>query len=409
MPDFFHRLSWSTGNQMELLHNGEQFFPALCAAIEQAKSSVHLESYIFSLDKTGESVLHHIEQACLRGVRVRVVIDGFGSQQDLQALHERFQHLPARLRIYRPPPRRWHDPWISLRRLRRLHRKMAVIDGQIGFIGGINILDDFQDVPNQHGAPSPRFDYALRCTGPIVADMERAQHALWLRMAWRRRSDWEGFSQRLQRWLRYRQERLAARKHPVRSGSQASLVLRDNVRHRRNIERAYLHLLQHAQHDVIIANAYFFPGRRLRKALKQTARRGVQVRLLLQGHAEYFWQYRACCALYQELLDHGLELYEYQASYLHAKVAAIDDYAMLGSSNLDPFSLLLAREANMLIADAQFTAQLRHSLEQELHSHAHRVHNHTWMQRSWLGHALDKLAYTLLRVGVWLTGKSSMY
>lgn len=407
------RLPWTSGNHAELLHNGLAFFPALCHAIDQAHTSVHMETYIFRLDDAGEAVLSSLERARARGVRVRIVLDGFGSQVHMSTLLERLMQMEARCRVYRPAPRAWRDTWISLRRLRRLHRKMVVIDGHIGFIGGINILDDFHDVPNMHDEPSPRFDFALRCTGPVVADMERAQYALWLRMAWRKRADWDTFTARFALWAQRRQQRIESlrqgRAPDSGSGLAMALLLRDNVRHRQSIEKAYLHLLEQAQHDVIIANAYFFPGRRLRKALKRTASRQVRVRLLLQGHAEYFWQYRASRAMYQELLNHGVELYEYQASYLHAKVATIDNYAMVGSSNLDPFSLLLAREANVLVADAHFTAQLHGILEHEIQTHGLRIGTEFWGKRSLLGHALDKFAYGLLRLGVLLTGKSSVY
>ncbi|MCX5590340.1 cardiolipin synthase ClsB [Alcaligenes endophyticus] len=410
MSKLLRRLSWTTGNQVELLHNGGEFFPALCLAIDQAQVSVHLETYIFRLDHAGQAVLDSLKRACARGVRVRVVVDGFGSAKDLTRLAEQFARMKARFRIYRPPPRAWRDSWLSLRRLRRLHRKVAVIDGTIGFVGGINILDDFQDVPNVTGQASPRFDFAVRCTGPVVAGLERAQYALWLRMSWRRRTDWDTFTQRFQLWAQRRQQRLRMRyQSQVTAEGRTALLLRDNVRHRQSIERAYLHLLAQASEEVIIANAYFFPGRRLRKALKQAALRGVRVRLLLQGHAEYFWQYRASCALYQELLDNGLELYEYQASYLHAKVAVIDGYAMVGSSNLDPFSLLLAREANLLLADTDFTRRLRTILEHELSTHASQVAADVWLRRGWLGRWVDTCAYGLLRLGVLLTGKSSRY
>lgn len=409
MSTLFRRLSWTTGNKVELLHNGVEFFPALCQAIDQAKTSVHLETYIFNLDEAGQAVLASLERACRRGVRVRVVVDGFGSAKSLHQLEQCFTQMKARFRIYRPPPRAWRDTWFSLRRLRRLHRKVTVIDGVMAFVGGINILDDFQDVPNLTGQASPRFDFAVRCTGPVVASLERAQYALWLRMAWRRRADWDTFTQRFQWWAQRRQHSLRARNQASHAGLRVALLLRDNVRHRQSIERAYLHALAYAKTDIIIANAYFFPGRRLRKALKQAAHLGVRVRLLLQGHAEYFWQYRASCALYQELLDHGIELYEYQASYLHAKVAALDDYAMVGSSNLDPFSLLLAREANLLIADVNFTSRLRQSLEQELSTHSRQVRVDFWVRRGWLGRGIDKFAYALLRLGVLLTGKSSKY
>src|SRR5690606_12813139 len=158
---------------------------------------------------------------------------------------------------------------------------------------------------------------------------------------------WAAFYKRFTQWTRWREVRQKRVSPYFSPGHRAALLLRDNVRYRQTIENVYLATLRHARHDVLIANAYFFPGRRLRKALEEAAGRGVKVRLLLQGRSEYPMQYRACRYMYCKLLDDGIEIYEYMASYLHAKVAVIDQCAMVGSSNLDPFSLLLAREANV--------------------------------------------------------------
>ncbi len=411
MPRLKRDPVWHDGNRITLLQNGQDFFPAICRAIAQAQHSIHLETYIFNLDDSGHSVLEALREASARGVRVRVVIDGFGSDRHALQIAEQLRAMRARYRIYRPKPRGWREPRLSLRRLRRLHRKVLVVDERIGFVGGINILDDFDDVPLLDGRTNPRFDFAVRCEGPIVDDMVRAQQALWLRMAWRRRDDWESFTQRFLQWrLRQQRRRNWMRQHPLaEKGLRATLLLRDNVRYRQQIEKAYLHLLATARQDVILANAYFFPGRKLRRQLEKTAARGIRVRLLLQGHAEYFLQYRACRYMYGQLLDDGIELYEYNASYLHAKVAVVDDYSMVGSSNLDPFSLLLAREANVLIDDAGFSADLRRRLEREIRDCSRQVTAEQYRSLGPLSRLVDYLAYGMLRLGVLLTGKSSLY
>jgi cardiolipin synthase len=145
-------------------------------------------------------------------------------------------------------------------------------------------------------------------------------------------------------------------------GLRAGLLLRDNLVHRRSIERAYLKAIGSAKREVLIANAYFFPGRRFRRALIEAMRRGVPVRLLLQGRIEYTLPHLATQAMYPPLLAAGIEIVEYHRSFLHAKVAVIDDWATVGSSNIDPFSLLLAREANVVVFDAGFAAELRGQL-----------------------------------------------
>ncbi len=403
------RLKWHDGNQIELLHNGEAFFPALCKAIDAARHTVHLETYIFNLDQTGQKVLDHLRRACERDVKVRVVLDGFGSQDYVQDVCRQLADMGAQFRVYRPEPSGLRAIRFNLRRLRRLHRKVTTVDNAVAFVGGINILDDYVDVPDDGQGPRPRFDFVVSLRGPIVDDASRAQRILWLRMAWRRRDDWAAFYRRVKNIRQWMQSRRKEKQPVFPSGRRASLVLRDNIRLRQSIEDVYLKTVAQAQAEVLIANAYFFPRRRLLEALERAAGRGVRVRLLLQGRVEYAMQYRASRYLYCKLLDDGIELYEYTASYLHAKVAVMDDCATVGSSNLDPFSLLLAREANVCVRDADFAAELARTLEAEIQANAQRVTEASLERRGWLGRWADACSYYLLRFGVALTGRGSEY
>ncbi len=403
------KLGWYDGNRIELLQNGGEFFPALCQAIDEAQTSIHLETYIFNLDQTGERVLQCLAQACHRGVKVRVMLDGFGSALHVTEIGQRLAAMGAQHRVYRPEPKGLGHFRFSLRRLRRLHRKVAIIDGRLAFVGGINIIDDLEDVPDDGVGPRPRFDFAVRLQGPILVDIERTLSRLWLRMAWRRRDDWTGFYQRLKVWSRRRTRVMAQRAPHFEPGMRAALLLRDNIRFRQTIENVYIDAIGRARREILLANAYFFPGRRLRLALERAAARGVRVRLLLQGRSEYPMQYRACRYMYCKVLDDGIELYEYMASYLHAKVAVIDGSAMVGSSNLDPFSLLLAREANVFIQDDGFADELKAALEAEIDRNAVRVTEESLQRRGLVGRYIDAASYVLLRIGVALTGKSSQY
>jgi cardiolipin synthase A/B len=190
--------------------------------------------------------------------------------------------------------------------------------------------------------------------------------------------------------------------------TRAALLLRDNVLHRSQIERAYLKAIGLARSEVLIANAYFLPGRRLRQALVHAAKRGVRVRLLLQGRYEYFMQYHAARPVYGTLLAAGVEIYEYDASFLHAKVAVVDHdhdrpWATVGSSNLDPLSLLLAREANVVVADRMFAQQLHRRLSHVIDTQSTRV-SATFNQRHWHQRWRDRLAFGLMRLALFLTG-----
>lgn len=403
------KLRWRDGNALRLLHNGGEYFPALIQAIDAAQQSVHLETYIFNLDDTGHRVMDALCRAQARGVKVRVVLDGFGCNESALDVCDMLTQSGIRHRVYRPEPRGLRQVAFNLRRLRRMHRKTCVVDGRIGFVGGINVLDDLEDVPNDGKGPRPRFDFAVEMRGPIVDDLVHAQRALWLRMSWRRPDGAAGFYRRFQQWGNSLLRRRQAQHTPAVNGMRAALLLRDNLRFRQRIEDAYVTAISRSQHDILIANAYFFPGRRLRKALRKAATRGVKVRLLLQGRSEYAMQYRACRYMYNDLLAEGMEIHEYMASYLHAKVAVFDEYAMVGSSNLDPFSLLLAREANVFIDNGEFAASLKAALESEMELDARVVTVERLKKRNALERVLDAVSYAMLRFGVALTGKSSQY
>lgn len=397
------RLDWTDGNDIRLLQNGADFFPSLCAAIDAATVSVHLETYIFMLDRSGEMVLRCLAEAALRGVKVRVVLDGFGSAATADEVRVRLTNAGAQCRIFRPEPR-WFAKLIPSRsRLRRLHRKVSVIDGQIAYVGGINIVDDYDDLDPSDGLTAPRFDFAVKVRGPVVTDAAYAQDLLWVRLNWAR------LRRHPRDWNRMR----LAKPHHVAVAPcgqmRAALVLRDNLRFRQTFERAYLLGITEARRDILIANAYFFPGVQFRRALARAAARGVRVRLLLQGKVEYRMQYHATRSLYDQLLRDGIEIYEYMPSYLHAKVAVIDNVATVGSSNLDPFSLLLAREANVVIDDQPFAWDLQERLETAIREGGRFIRPLDYQRRGLLRRWVDAASYVLLRIGVALTGTSDKY
>jgi len=348
------------GNQLTLLQNGAEYFPLLCADIDAAQRTVLLETYIFAADKTGRRVSDALQRAAQRGLKVRVLLDGFGSAELPQSWADEMVAAGIELQWFRRAisPFTWQRN--RVRRLRRLHRKLVVVDGEIAYIGGINIIDD---IPQGGNIAAPRLDYAVRMQGDIAQQVHEEMRYLWATVKWatlRKRLD------RMRLLLRHRPE--------SSEGAPLQLLLRDNLRHRSDIERAYLQAIAGAQSEIIIANAYFLPGWAFRQALKAAAARGVRVVLLLQGRVEHRLQYYATLALFGQLLADGIELYQYHHSFLHAKVGVVDGaWATIGSSNLDPFSLLLAREANLVIRDAQFADSLRASLLQAIQSGGRRV------------------------------------
>jgi cardiolipin synthase A/B len=354
---------------LRLLHSGREFFPALLAAIHGAQHSVYIETYIFSNDATGHAVRDALFAAHERGVQIQLTIDGFGSGEYGRELIAQCLARGVAASIYRP--KRWWQAGLSAKLLRRLHRKLAVIDEHIAFVGGINILDDYNHAPHQDPTLGARFDFAAQFTGQSVVQVVQAMAQPALPSASLR-----------QLWDK-----------PV------ALVLRDNGYHRHTIQKLYLKLLASAKHEVWLANAYFVPGYKLRRALVAAVHRGVQVNLLLQGRQEYFLQHHATQALYGQLLAAGVVIYEYQASFLHAKVAVADGQrATVGSSNIDPFSLLLAREANVLVNDDAFAKELQTALQAACMNDAKRMNPQ--LPRPLLRRCVDWAAYGVLRLGL---------
>ncbi len=405
------------GHHVELLQGGQAYFASLVDAIDRSLHEVRLETYIFHFDASGTRVAEALDRAAVRGVSVFLAMDGVGTPELPPQWAVRFDLHGVSWHIFLPLgrlgmfiPSRW----------RRLHRKLCVVDGDIAFCGGINVLDDFVD-PNHGALTEPRLDFALRVTGPLVREVRETMAQLWWRM--QLASDvnarefpavWRELQASLRKALANRQAAVPAGPAdapPLPSsapgrGARARLVLRDNLRNRRKIEHAYLDAIESARHEVVVANAYFLPGASLRRSLVRAARRGVRVRLLLQGRYEYFIQYHAARPVYGALLAAGVEIHEYSASFLHAKVAVVDmHWATVGSSNLDPLSLLLAREANVVVDDETFARELLARLELAMTTGGEPVNAQAFANRPWRQRLLDRVAYGLVRVGLFLMGR----
>ncbi|MDD3352159.1 cardiolipin synthase ClsB [Zoogloea sp.] len=377
---------WYRCNSLTLLENGIEFFPALQAAIDGARREVFLETYIFANDPVGRAVSVCLQRAAQRGVTVRLMVDGFGGREFVAEMMDELAAAGVRVLIYRREVGAFS---LRRRRLRRLHRKLAVIDGRLAFVGGINIVSDFE----APALDAPRHDYAVRIEGPLLAPIHASVRRVWELVAW------ASFRQRL---------RLAPTP-PLQPAPcdqvEAAFLIRDNIRHRRDIEDAYLQAIAGARREVLLANAYFLPGRRFRHALLDAARRGVRITLLVQGLADHPLQQWATRALYGQMLHAGIRIIEYHRSYLHAKVAVIDDHwATVGSSNIDPFSLLLAREGNVVVRDAGFALQLRERLERAIGDGGKEIHPRDWLRGSRVQRVLTWAAYGLVRLMIGIAG-----
>ncbi len=354
-------MQWTAGNKFTLLENGEEFFPRVFEVIANAKSEVILETFILFEDKVGLQLRDALIAAAKNGATVDVLVDGFGSPDLSDAYIDSLADAGVRLRVF-DPGQKFFGKRMNI--FRRMHRKIVVVDGVTAFVGGINYsLDHLAEF-----GPQAKQDYSVEMQGPIVAKIHRfALHAI---------SIGEPRASRAA-WLR---ERIAAvrNREPVKSGNaDAIFVTRDNHRHTNDIERFYRAAIRGSRNRIVIANAYFFPGYRLIKEMRKAARRGVDVRLILQGEPDMPIVKTAARMLYDHLLRAGVRIYEYCDRPLHGKVALADDaWSTVGSSNLDPLSLSLNLEANVIIRDREFNAVLSERLEHLMANSCKQIERH---------------------------------
>ena len=359
---------WVDGNRVELLEDGETYFPAVFEAVEQARREVLVETFILFEDKVGLALQERLVAAAGRGVNVDVTVDGYGSPDLSGEFIARMTGAGIRLHIYDPRPR-----LMGLRTniFRRLHRKVVVVDGAVAFVGGINFSHDHL----RDFGPLAKHDHAVRVRGPLVTQIHR-----------------------------FALEQLPGQRpmpsvpQPPAGRSLGMFVTRDNQHHRNDIERQYRAAIRSARREVLIANAYFFPGYRLLKALRQAARRGVRVDLILQGEPDMPLVKRATDLLYAQLVREGVRIHEYCERPMHTKVALVDDHwATVGSSNLDPLSLSFNLEANVMIRDATFNSELRGRLQKLIDHHCRVIEPGAVDQRTRWRVLLDTLAYHFTR------------
>lgn len=381
-------LSFVDNNEITLLESGTAFFPALVDALDAAQFEVLFETYIFAEDDTGHLVRDALIRAAQRGVKVRVLVDWIGTEhRPCARLGEAFAETGVQYRVF--------NPWCK-RGIARSHRKIVVIDREVAFVGGININDDWLcDHADKRRLPAPRWDFTVQVRGALVAQIHDEAQGQWLRAGHLR------LSQRIALFRDLRRQPFTSCENPAR----AAFVVRDNLRNRSTIQRAYLQALGRAKHSVLLATPYFAPGRKFRKALAHAARRGVQVTLLI-GVGEFRIQDMVAHSFYPKLLADGIRVVEYRKTQLHAKVAVVDDdWATVGSSNCDGLSLFLNQEANVVVLDEKFAATMRAHIERGIADgvpvRAEEFAHIGWFKRASYGAAylMYKLAMRIFAIG----------
>jgi cardiolipin synthase len=368
---------WTTGNELALLENGEDFFPRVFEAIREAREEVVLETFIWSEDEVGRELLDVLTEAAARGVQIRATVDGYGSPGFSSDFMERCAGAGIRLDSFDPRP--------TLLRIRtnvlcRLHRKIVIVDRRRAFVGGIN----FGDVHLRRFGSESKQDYAVEVAGPIVDQIHDFCSYGREVPGWRR---WRYWLRRFPREM----------KHPAEN-AQVLFAIRDNDDHPTDIETMYRLGIRNAKRRIVLANAYFFPGYRFIRDLARAAERGVDVCLIMQGSPDRPVLVGAASIVFEDLLAAGVKIFLYTERPLHAKVAVIDDHwATVGSSNLDPVSLGLNLEANLFILDTDFNAALGGSLERLIDRRCERLAVNGKPRRSVWRRVLLTIAYHLTR------------
>lgn len=365
-------IHFTSENTITLLYCGAEFFPALIAAIDAAVAEVCLETYIFADDAVGRAVKEALKRAAARGCAVNVISDWHGTGRVTVGLLDAELHAAG-------VNHRAFNPWFR-RGVARSHRKLCVVDRSCAFVGGLNINDDWQDDGGGlELLPLPRWDIAVQVRGPLVDVIHEEARAQWARLGKL------PLMARLELFQELRSKRPERSNLPVLAG----LIVRDNLRNRRTIQRAYLQALGGARKRVLLANPYFAPGHKFRRALAVAAARGVEVTLLI-GVGQFRLQDSVAHSFYPKLIKSGVRVVEYRKTRLHAKVAVVDeDWATVGSSNCDGLSLFINHEANVVVKDAAFALQLAEhitrAIDEGVTIQLSDYTNTRWYKRLWYG------------------------
>jgi cardiolipin synthase A/B len=360
---------WRPGNEFRLLDGGGVFFERMLAAIDSATMYVLLEMYLVSSGRVTGEFIEALTRARGRGVRCCVVFDGFGALG--LSGGDRWWLVEAGVELRFFNPLRWRS---RLRNFRRDHRKLLAVDGQVAFVGGAGLADEF-------AGPHAWRELMVEIRGPVVADWQRAFARTWRRL---------GAELSLP----------APLSTPLAGGALGRLALSEARQHS-VLAHGVVRRIDEARTRAWIVSAYFVPSRRFRKALRRAARRGVDVRLLMpSARTDHPWVRQAARRFYAKMLRNGVRIYEYQPHVLHAKMIVCDDWLSIGSSNLDRWSFKWNLEANQEVADSGVADAAAALFAADL-TVSQAISRRQWPQRARLDRLRERIAGALDR---WLEG-----
>jgi len=363
-----------SGNRVTLLHDGEQAFPAMLEAISEAKQEILLEMYWFASDQVGRQFADALIAKAEAGVHVRVIYDAVGSIQSDSHMFAQMRDAGCEVEEYNPIA-----PWRARFRIgvlnNRDHRKLLVVDRQVGFTGGVNLGDEW--APKGAGGEGWRDD-TIRIEGPAAEQMCDIFNYGWGRIV----------------------EPAAAKPRfgpPIDTGdgqgSRVRVLANHYFRERRAIRQAYLGRIRAAERSVCITNSYFVPDGQIRRVLSQAVQRGVEVRVIVPGQSDVMAVRHAARKLHGRLLEAGIQLYEWQGSILHSKTAVIDgQWCTVGTYNLDARSLRFNLEVIAAVEDAAVAGAMEERFDLDL-ERTKPVSYEEWRRRPLHVRMLDDFFY----------------
>jgi len=397
-------------NEIRLLLDGKEAFPAWLEAIGAAKSEILLEMYWFESDKTGRTFAEALSKRARDGLDVFLLYDSVGSIGAERSMFEDMESAGVRVIEYNPIA-----PWRRRFRLDRVgtrdHRKILVVDTEVGFVGGINICD--QQASRESGGGGWRDD-AVEIRGPSVNELRALFFDTWIKSGGPSARKLEALAMRTREALvAAAREQLGApaprrllgigAPTPERSitvASSADLAAPPVVQvighaasaARRTLRRVYLQQIRHARRKILIANSYFIPDITIRRGLERASARGVEVRVILPRDSDVPSVGYASRALYARLMRAGIQIHEWVDGMLHAKCALIDEWATVGSYNLDYRSLLYNLEANVASVEPAFVESVERSFRADI-QRCVQVDPVAWSKRSRWSRVLEWMHY----------------
>jgi cardiolipin synthase A/B len=348
-----------SANDIRLIHGGREYFDLLKQMIRDAKETIHLQTYIFDDDETGNELADALIEAAQRNVKVYLLVDGYASQSLSQFFIARLRSNRVNFRFFQPILKSK-----SFYFGRRLHHKILVVDGTSAVVGGINISNKYNDGDNEPAW----LDFALYVKGPIARELCVLAYKTW-----------KGFPQavgltscEMAQW------------QVTLNGEETSFVRmcrNDWVRRKKQITASYIHLLKSAKKEVTILCSYFLPGHEFRNRLIRAARRGVRVRVIMAGRSDVRIAKQAERFIYKDLLAHNIEIYEYQKTVLHGKIAVCDNkWVTIGSYNVNNISAYASIELNLELYAPGFAKSVGDMLAQIAHDDCIQI-TREWMEK----------------------------